>query len=161
MTVICSNSRFNSWCVSMQGTHVADVATPRRHGKLSRLKWAVSRSYPGNFSQFVFFRRRFLYGPVDDEATLSRIQRVYIAADCAADCDRTADREQCYLLVFRAYSATLCLLVRGEQGCAQLLITIRDVLRETYATIYESHSRCLWLLAMSLTTCTSNASKCS
>ncbi|CAN8008348.1 unnamed protein product [Ixodes pacificus] len=56
---------------------------------------------------------RFLYGPVDDEATLSRIQRVYIAADCAADCDRTADREQCYLLVFRAYSATLCLLVRA------------------------------------------------
>ncbi|KAM7295996.1 vacuolar fusion protein CCZ1 homolog [Ixodes scapularis] len=56
---------------------------------------------------------RFLYGPVDDEATLSRIQRVYIAADCTADCDRTADREQCYLLVFRAYSATLCLLVRA------------------------------------------------
>ncbi|XP_037571777.1 vacuolar fusion protein CCZ1 homolog [Dermacentor silvarum] len=47
---------------------------------------------------------RFLYGPVDEEETLSRTQRVYVS-------DSLGQREQCHLLIFRAYSSTVCLLV--------------------------------------------------
>lgn len=47
---------------------------------------------------------RFLYGPVDEEPTLSQIPRIYVG-------DSMGKKEQCHLLVFRAYSATLCLLV--------------------------------------------------
>uniref|UniRef100_G3MQL6 CCZ1/INTU/HSP4 first Longin domain-containing protein n=1 Tax=Amblyomma maculatum TaxID=34609 RepID=G3MQL6_AMBMU len=47
---------------------------------------------------------RFLYGAVDEEETLSRIQRIYVS-------DSLGQREQCHLLIFRAYSSTICLLV--------------------------------------------------
>lgn len=47
---------------------------------------------------------RFLYGPVDEEETLSRTPRIYVS-------DSLGQREQCHLLIFRAYSATICLLV--------------------------------------------------
>ncbi|KAH7948911.1 hypothetical protein HPB49_003400 [Dermacentor silvarum] len=46
----------------------------------------------------------FLYGPVDEEETLSRTQRIYVS-------DSLGQREQCHLLIFRAYSSTVCLLV--------------------------------------------------
>lgn len=57
------------------------------------------------------FIDRFLYGPVDEEPTLSQIPRIYVG-------DSMGKKEQCHLLVFRAYSATLCLLVSGERNSA-------------------------------------------
>lgn len=47
---------------------------------------------------------RYLYGAVDEEETLSRTPRIYVS-------DSLGKREQCHLLIFRAYSATVCLLV--------------------------------------------------
>lgn len=54
---------------------------------------------------------RFLLGPPNmaDMSNIGRIPKVHLSSLNSAD-----DAEQCFLIVYRLFSATICLLVEGQ-----------------------------------------------
>ena len=65
--------------------------------------------YSGNIIYLHFLLiQRFITGPPDikNEQNLGKIPRVYINTD--------VENEECYLLVYRAHNASVCILINGR-----------------------------------------------
>jgi len=58
-----------------------------------------------------FFGVRFLLGPPNmaDKSTIGRIPKVHLTTADSSD-----DAEECFLIVYRLFSATICLLIEGQ-----------------------------------------------
>lgn len=53
---------------------------------------------------------RFLTGPTDlsDDKSMGKLPRVFVNTE--------TENEECYLLVYRAMSATICMLINGKNN---------------------------------------------
>ena len=70
-------------------------------------KYMVVKGHVGNCSYMQCVHCRFLTGPPDleDEKSMGKLPRVFVSTE--------TDNEECYLLVYRAMSATICMLING------------------------------------------------
>ena len=64
---------------------------------------------------------RFLLGPPNmaDKTNIGRIPKVHLSTSNTDD-----EAEQCFLIVYRLFSATICLLIEGQFHFLLLLINI-------------------------------------